>query len=268
MSEADVIKNTENPNTTESLLNDLRTLGVREGDTVLVHSAMSKIGWICGGAVSVIEALLNAVGEDGTISMPAHTGDNSDPAQWENPPVPKDWFKVIYKHTPVFEVDKTPTRGLGRIPETFRTYPNTLRSNHPQVSFCANGKNAGAITETHDLTPEFGTNSPLGHLYDLDAKVLFIGTGFANCTSFHMAETLAGNVPKKRNGTSMLLDGKRQWVWFDDFDYNDDDFEKIGKDFEKEHEVTEGKIGNAPCKLFSIRDGIDFATEWIRQNRK
>lgn len=268
MSEADVIKNTQDPNTTESLQNDLCSLGIRQGDTVLVHSAMSKIGWICGGAVSVIEALLNAVGESGTISMPAHTGDNSDPAQWENPPVPKDWFKVIYKHTPVFEVDKTPTRGLGKIPETFRTYPNTIRSDHPQVSFCANGKNAKKITETHDLTPEFGTNSPLGHLYDLDAKVLFIGTGFANCTSFHMAETLAGNVPKKRNGTSMNVDGKAQWVWFDDYDYNDDDFEKIGKDFETEHQVTEGKVGNAPCKLFSIKEGVDFATAWIRQNRK
>ena len=268
MSEADVIKNTDHPNTSESIEKDLRALGLCKGDTVLVHSAMSKIGWICGGAVSVIDALLSTVGEDGTICMPAHTGENSDPAQWENPPVPKDWFKVIYKHTPVFDVGKTPSRGLGKIPETFRTYPNTLRSNHPQVSFCANGKNAKMITETHDLTPEFGKNSPLGHLYDLDAKVLFIGTGFANCTSFHMAETLAGNVPKKRNGTSMILDRKAQWVWFDDYDYNDDDFEKIGRDFEKEHQVTEGKVGNAPCKLFSIRDGIDFATAWIQQNRK
>ena len=268
MSEADVINNTDHPNTAESIEKELRALGLCEGDTVLVHSAMSKIGWICGGAVSVIEALLSTVGDDGTICMPAFTGDNSDPAQWENPPVPKDWFKVIYKHTPVFDVDKTPTRGIGKIAETFRTFPNTLRSNHPEVSFCANGKNAKTIIETHDLTPQFGINSPLGRLYDLNAKVLFLGSGFANCTSFHMAEVLAGNVPMKPNGASMLISGKRKWVWFDDHNYNDDDFEKIGKDLEKEHCVTEGAVGNAHCKIFSIRDGIDFATSWVQQNRK
>ena len=55
----------------------------------MVHSSLSKIGWVCGAEVSVIQALLEVVGEEGTIVMPAHTGDNSDPSVWENPPIKK-----------------------------------------------------------------------------------------------------------------------------------------------------------------------------------
>ncbi len=136
MSEADVIKKTGNsPITVKSLIKDLERLGVSPGMVLLVHSSMSSLGWVCGGPVSVIMALETVLRTYGTLIMPTHSGDLSDPADWSNPPVPESWLEIIRKNMPAFDPEMTPTRGMGIIPECFRKHKDVLRSSHPQVSF-------------------------------------------------------------------------------------------------------------------------------------
>ncbi|PRX29266.1 aminoglycoside 3-N-acetyltransferase [Orenia metallireducens] len=267
MSEGSIISETKEPITINSLYQDLIKLGVNRGDILLVHSSLSSLGWVCGGAQSVITAIMNALGKEGTLVMPAHSGDWSDPEEWENPPVPKEWIDMIYENMPAFEPDKTPTRGMGCIAELFRTFPNTLRSDHPQVSFSANGKYAKEIVEEHLLTPQLGMKSPLGKIHELGAKVLLLGVGYDSCTSFHLSESFIEEMPMKRVGTAMLDKGKKVWKWFDDYDYNSDDFELIGQNFEENIIVHKGKVGNANCKLFDIKDGVDYAKSWLRKYR-
>ena len=89
------MRRTESPLTRRSLARTLRACGLARGQVVLVHSSMSKLGWIVGGAEVVILALLDVIGQEGTLMMPTHTSDNSDPARWENPPVPEAWWPVI-----------------------------------------------------------------------------------------------------------------------------------------------------------------------------
>lgn len=267
MGERDIINKTEKPNTVATIVEDLKRLGINGNDIVLVHSSLSSLGWVCGGAQAVILALMEAVGKEGTLVMPAQSVDWSDPAQWECPPVPKEWIEIIYDNMPAFQAEITPTRGMGRIAELFRTFPNTKRSNHPQVSFCANGKLANHIVENHPLTPQFGMDSPLGKMYNLDGKVLLLGVGYDSCTSFHLAESLIDEMPKVKMGTSLIEDGLRVWKWFEDYEYDSDDFEVIGKGFEENYFVKEGKVGNATCVVFSIKDGVDFAREWLIKNR-
>ncbi|MGB8454631.1 MAG: AAC(3) family N-acetyltransferase [Anaerocolumna sp.] len=265
MSEEKIILKTKTPNTIISIYQDLMNLGIHDGDILLVHSSLSSIGWVCGGAQAVITALLKAAGTNGTLVMPAHSGDWSDPAKWQNPPVPKEWIPIIYENMPPYEPELTPTRGMGRIAELFRTFPNTIRSNHPQVSFCANGKLAKHIVEGHPITPGLGMDSPLGKLYSLNAKVLLLGVGYGSCTSFHLAETLIHNMPKIKMGTA--ISGEESWKWFEDYDYNADDFKALGKDFEKLGKVKDGNIGSADCKMFKIQDGVNFAQKWLIKNR-
>ncbi|MYI62450.1 MAG: aminoglycoside N(3)-acetyltransferase, partial [Gemmatimonadetes bacterium] len=57
MSEKEIVEKTEVPATVESLQADLHALGVKPGMVVLVHSSLSSMGWVCGGAVAVIAAL-------------------------------------------------------------------------------------------------------------------------------------------------------------------------------------------------------------------
>lgn len=266
MSELTVIANSKRCNTVETLIRDFRMIGLEEGDTVLVHSSLSAIGWVCGRETAVIEALLKTVGEEGTICMPAHSGDNSDPAEWENPPVPKEWVEIIRDNIPAFDRYKTPTSGMGRIAELFRTYPRTLRSNHPQTSFCANGKYAKEITEDHILTPQLGLSSPLGKLYQRHAKVLLLGVDYYSCTSFHLAEVFNG-INTVRVGASIKIDGVRSWQWFNDYDYSIDGFQRAGEAFELQGHVVKRNIGSAPSRLFDMQKAVDFAAHWLKVNR-
>ena len=171
MSEASVIQKSIRPQTKDTLKEDFQKIGIQKGDIVLVHSSMSQIGWIAGREIAVIEALIETVGEEGTIVMPSFSGENSQPELWQNPPVPADWISVIKDYMPPFECDKTPTREMGKIAEAFWHYPQVLRSYHPEVSFSARGKMANMIVEKHPLSPGFGKDSPLQRLYDLNAHV-------------------------------------------------------------------------------------------------
>lgn len=272
MSEKDVIKNSSRPRTINTLTDDLRNIGVKKGMTLLVHSSMSSIGWICGGAVPVIVAIEQVIGDEGTLIMPAHSGDLSDPAKWENPPVPEQWYETIRKTMPVFYPDLTPTRGVGVIPEVFRKQRSVIRSNHPQVSFAAWGKYAEHITEAHSLEYAFGENSPLAKIYELDGYVLLIGIGHESNTSLHLAEYRADYSSKKEEacGAPLMVSEERKWVDIKDIKSSTEDFEELGSAFMKDKKelIKISDIGQARSQLFCQRDLVDFAVDWMEANRK
>ncbi|MHA1591662.1 MAG: aminoglycoside N(3)-acetyltransferase [Candidatus Heimdallarchaeaceae archaeon] len=268
--EDEVVKRTKIPITQNSLIEDFKKLGLKAGDIVIVHSSMSKIGWIAGTSVAVVNALMEVLSPEGTLVMPTMTSDNTDPENWKNPPVPDDWKQTIRDNMPAYHPDYSTSRGMGRISETFRSYPSVLRSNHPQSSFVAWGKYKEEICSQHDLTPCFGENSPLEKLYNLKAKILLLGVDHGNNTSLHYAECKAniGDKPIQKQGAALFDKGKRVWVSFEDLDYNDEDFPKLGSEFEKEYPILKGKIGQADSKLLPMKDLIDFAIVWFEKNRK
>jgi aminoglycoside 3-N-acetyltransferase len=267
--EWNVIKKTSMPNTIESLTDDFRNLGVVEGDIILLHSSLSQLGWTVGGPVSVIDALLNVIGKKGTLIIPTFSAGNTDPSEWQNPPVPKSWWPIIREHIPAFHVDKTPTRGVGIIPESFRKYPGVIRSNHPDSSFCAWGKYAKFITNNHSLDSDLGEGSPLARIYELDGKVLLLGVGHSSNTSIHLAEYRSDYKEKYyiSQGSSILVNNKRQWVQWKELNIITDDFEDIGHDFETKMAIVIKKVGLADARLFSQTQLVDFAIDWIRKNR-
>jgi len=270
MSEQAIIDNTTRMSSVDTLVADLRALGIHPGATLLVHASLSNIGWVCGGAVAVIQALEQVLTPQGTLVMPTHSGDLSDPAEWQHPPVPQAWWEPIRQTMPAFDPDLTPVRAVGCIPETFRKHRGVLRSNHPQVSFAAWGKHAGYITDHHSLEYNLGESSPLARLYDLDGWVLLLGVGHANNTSLHLAEYRA-DFPGKKTitlGAPVLVDGVRQWIQYEDIFLYDEDFEQVGADFARETgEQIHGKVEQADTLLIPQRSLVDFAVKWMERNR-
>ncbi len=267
--EAGAIASTDRPVTQSSLVADLRSLGVDAGDLVMVHTSLSALGWIIGGAHAVVESLLEAVGEGGTLAMPSQSAHLSEPSRWQAPPVPEQWFEIIRAEMPAYDPATTPTRMMGAVVECFRHYPGTLRSGNPQLSVAANGAHAQAITANHTFAACLGDESPLGRLYDLDAKVLLLGVGHGNNTSLHLAEHRA-DWPTKTNITQaapIVVDGARVWTEVNVLDINEDDFEDLGKAFAKTGEQIEGPVGAGIGKLMSMRSLVDFATTWMATNR-
>ena len=155
----------------------LTALGITPGQTIMVHTSLGKIGYVCGGAQAVIEALIEVVGSEGTIMMPTQSWKNLDPEDGVHWTVEeKDW-QIIRDNWPAYDKKLTPTNTMGAVAEMFRSWPGVARSDHPARSVSAWGKNAEYLVKNHDLSNIFGDGSPIGKLYDLDGYVLLIGVG-------------------------------------------------------------------------------------------
>ena len=270
MTEQDVIARTPAPITAASLVGDLRALGVEPGMTLLVHTSLSSLGWVCGGAVAVLLALEEVLGEKGTLVIPTMSGDLTDPRDWRNPPVPEEWKETIRTSMPAFDPDLTPTRRMGAVAEAFRKQPGVLRSDHPHASFAAFGPNAARITADHALDYALGENSPLARIYELDGFVLLLGVGHANNTSLHLAEYRASYPGKheRPNGAPLYIDGVRRWVDVLDVDVDESDFPQLGEAFARETGlVRSGSVGIAPALLMPQAALVDFAVQWMETHR-
>ncbi|WP_019003287.1 aminoglycoside N(3)-acetyltransferase [Succinimonas amylolytica] len=257
------------PVTRNDILKAFQDLGIVPGDTLMVHTSLSSIGYVSGGAQTVISALTEAVGDNGTVMMPTQSWKNLDPetgVHWE---VPREYWQVIRDTWPAYDRNITPTNTMGAVAEMFRSWPGTLRSDHPARSVAAWGCNAAFLTRDHDLSNIFGDGSPIGRLYDLDARVLLIGVGYDKNTSLHLADARA-SYPGKHFCTehsAVTENGSRVWKSYETLFVDGEDFNDIGNAFEKEQPVAETLLGKATVKLMSQRKLVDFAVSWIEKHR-
>jgi len=270
--EADAIDRLDDPLTVDRLVADLRELGVEAGDTLLVHSSLSALGWVAVGPPTVVDALMEAVTPDGTLVMPTHSTQYTDPAVWQSPPVPDDWVEEIRESRPPYRPAVTPTRGMGAIPECFRTYPDAVRSRHPTYSFAAWGSDAEFVVADHDYDHGMGEESPLAEVYDRDGTILMLGTDHDTNTSLHLAEHRADREQGVSPQTAPVLnnDGEREMITFEQLKYDADDFADAGAGFEDEYPevVIRGQVGMANAKLIPQREIVDYGAAWFEENRE
>ena len=254
----------------QDLLNTFKELGMEPGQTVMVHCSLGSLGFVCGGPQVVIEALMEAVGPDGTIMMPSQSWKNLDPSSgvhWEEP---EEWWQLIRDNWPAYDKAITPTNTMGAVAEMFRRWPGTLRSDHPARSVAAWGKHADYLTKDHDLSNIFGEGSPIAKLYELDGHVLLIGVDYDKNTSLHLADVRA-EYPGKHNvveSSAIMEDGVRVWKSYETLAVDGEDFVQIGQAFEASHPVAKATLGNATVRFMRQRDLVDFAVDWMEENRK
>lgn len=261
----------DEPVTPERIKTELHALGVDAGDVLLVHSSLSAVGWVPGGAQGVVEGLREAVGAGGTLVVPTHSTQLMDPSSFGNPPVPESWYEPIRATKPAYRPDATPTHGMGAVPECLRDYDDAVRSDHPHYSFAALGADAEEITATHRLDDGLGEASPLGAVYDRGGSILILGCDLGRNTSLHLAEHRADWAQSTtESGAPVLIDGEREWVTFEELDVDDEDFAACAAAFADEYPeaVATGTVGAADATLYDQRALVDFGEAWLSEHRE
>jgi len=161
--------------TAERLTKIFREIGIQEGDVLLVHAALSKMGFVENGAQTVVHCLLDAVGTTGHLLMPTSSNDGRQ--------------LDFIKQQPIFDVKNTPSR-MGAITEYFRKLPQAKRSLHPTESVACIGPYAEEFVQGHfGAITAYQSDSPFGKVIEKEGKILMIGVTFDNAgTNVHCLE--------------------------------------------------------------------------------
>lgn len=248
--------------TKTNLIKTLKESGVKTGDTLLVHSSLSKIGYVEGGPQTVINALLDTVGEDGHVLMP-----NSPNAKFQ-----LDYIREL----DVFDVNISESK-LGIITETFRKHPKAIRSWHPTEPVSCIGPKADYFVSEHfgQLTP-YNSKSPFFKVADSRGKILMIGVTLDNAgTNLHTLEDAVSDfkfpVYFDEVFTVKIKDPNGEIHEIKTKVHNPEWSKKRKCDeliplFEKEGALTKIKFGNADTLIIDAKKMYDIMIEEYKTN--
>jgi len=236
-----------------------------EDPVVAVHSSLKSIGYVIGGAETVVRALSDWVGEDGTLVFPAFSDSLSDPGQWHHPPVAPHLVEKVRNGLPQFDVNLSPI-DTGAIPSMAARFPGALRSIHPNCSVVALGKHAQRIVSAQSLENSLFHDGPFGQVYALNGWVLSIGTELDSNSSIHLAERWAcggkglpylGEVWETR--VPVETPRGREWVLLDREGSCSAGFRRIEPILRSHGVISYGRVGRSYCQFMSHRRLIDEA---------
>jgi aminoglycoside 3-N-acetyltransferase len=217
------------PVTGHELTQDLCALGVRRGTVLMVHTRMSAIGWVVGGAETVVAALLDALGPDGTLLAYVGWSDGTGGMdEW-----PPEWQDTYRRARPPFNALFSESDAqMGRVPERIRTWPGAKVSGSHFRRMVAIGPKAGWLTENQPWDHAFGPGSPLAKLVEAEVHD-------------HDTSTARGAFPYQR------AVGDRE------------PFEVIGRLALQAGAGVTGQVGEAESHLFAAPRLVAFVMDWL-----
>jgi aminoglycoside 3-N-acetyltransferase len=223
---------------TSLFISELISAGVKQNIPLLVHSSLSSMEYVPGGATTIINALLKAMGPNGTLIIPSLS------------------YLFVNDQTPFFDITNTPTN-LGSIPETFRRRKDVIRSLHPTHSCCGFGKDAFYILSSHhlDISP-VGIHSPFSKMKDFEGQIVFLGCGARCNTSIHGVEESLLIQP------SYLLRDEKIIYTIRDVNGKESKVEHVRHDFSHTNQRYERLID------FMIKDGEGYYSTGIVRGAK
>lgn len=241
--------------TKDDILRDLEGLGVQRGSLLFVHSSLSALGRVDGGADAVADALLEALGPNGTLVVPAFTYAD-----------PHDYPDSI---NPAWIFDPASTRsGMGAVTNAVRMRNGALRSIHLWHSVAAVGPLAQTVVTADGKAwaSAWDETSPMAWVFDNGGFILLLGVPYQNLTAVHVWEVELGVDYRETRFITRrtpLADGtlvplasqvhaRRDW-------HPGSDFNRMGERMEKAGLVAVGHVGNAVGRLFTAADAHETA---------
>ena len=223
------------------LVAQLRELGVRHGGVLLVHASFRAVRPVEEGPTGLVHALRDVLGSDGTLVMPAWTGDDDQPFDPETTAASAD---------------------LGVVADVFWRMAGVVRSTHP-FAFAAAGPRAAEITSGSLPSPPHSAESPVGRVHDLDGQVLLLGVQHDANTTLHLAEVLAGVRYRVSKHITVARDGRPVRIDYEENDHCCARFALVDGWLRDRGLQTEGTVGHAGARLMRARDVVRVALDHL-----
>jgi aminoglycoside 3-N-acetyltransferase len=239
--------------TKTELTTNFTAIGLRSGDTVLVHSAYKSLGGVEGGPQTVIDALLELLTPEGTLIMPTFNFDFNEGAPWD--------------------VRTTPSK-MGILTELVRLDPRARRVFHPFYSFAIIGKYADELTRER-YKSSYERKSVFGRLRDLDGKIMIIGLDYTQSFTFvHHVEQMEGVDYRFIKGFTGQVTDENSNTYSDTFYMLVRDRDRgvitevnpMGAVLEARGVVTVRQIGNASVKLMKANEAYRMIAEEMKRD--
>jgi len=264
--------------TRESLLDDLRALGIQAGDVVMIHGSMRALGLarsqgVEHGAERVLSALTAAVGRNGTLLMILGTAYAFD---WVNQRPVAERAGLLEGTPPLRYCDAPALAEVGWLAEALRRWPGTVTSENPGGRFAAWGAHALELLREQPWHDYYGPGSPLERLCKRGGRILRLGASADTTTALHYAEYVAALPNKRKTRWDYLLETPNgpEHVWIACLDDSEGIADWEGEDYfavileaylaEGRHRA--GRVGSAPSELFGAQDIVQFGARWMESN--
>jgi len=224
-----------------TIVDDLRALGLEEGDQVVVHSSLRAVGPVEGGADTVVDALLEVLGPAGLLVAPTFT-------------------YTTERFDPAVEPGRT-----GAIAEAVRLRPSAIRSLHPTHSVAALGAGAEELCANHEDISATDVDSPLDRLARADGHVLLLGVGHIANTTVHVGEfharasylAISPGPAWPRLHEIVLGNRETRAVAYDRFPGCSRAFGVVERGLRERGEIRDGRVGQAESQLMRGRAVIE-----------
>jgi len=229
----------------------LKRLGLSAGDHLYVHSSLSSMGFVVGGAPTVVEAVLDVIGPHGTFMVPTFT----------------------FSSTRVFDVLRSPSK-TGAITEAVRTHPRAVRSWHPTHAPCAIGPLAEWLVADHLLYGPLDIGCPEDRMAKVGGWVLLLGVDHRVNSTVHVGEAYAGAAARRvrlsplnpARPTVITPEGERLEVCLTSMPGCSGGFGALEAPMREAGLIRDGMVGSARCQLMRGQDIIDRTVALLRSN--
>jgi aminoglycoside N3'-acetyltransferase len=260
----------------DDLVHDLRTLGVRPGDLLMVHASLRRIGEVEGRAAGVVEALDRAVGPEGTTMMILGSANDWD---WVNSRPEDERIELLAAAEPFDPLGTPVLPEVGILAEIFRTTAGTVVDDNPEGRFAARGRLAHELLDGLTWDDYYGPGSALDRFVACGGQILRIGANPDTTTVLHHAEYLADVPDKLRVRRHRLVPGPdgpqvvvisclddENGIVPDDRQPTEDYFGIILREFLASSPHRSGRVGGADAVLLDAASIVRFGADWMSEN--
>lgn len=251
------LKHINNIITKADFVDFLKNMGISKGMILYVQSNILDFAFINGGNQTIIEALQDVVGYEGTIVMSSFSEHLIDPACDTRYQFERDVYDEMRESMQSFHKKRTPADH--DLANQLMRNDAVYRSNHPTHSCVAWGKYAKLMCDKHPLHFSLGKDSFLDKVCEMNGYVLLLGIGYKYCDIFKYAATIVGKAPVKIMSCPIDKKGKTEFVDILDIDYSNKGISNIKDMLEERSVVKDSFIANAHCRFFKAKEAANLA---------